>query len=381
MRAVARAFAISLSHSAVRAAIRLALQGSRAREHKLQVQRYFANRGAWLLPRIDIANGLASGRMHDLLRELPDLEIYLPDLSHRESWRGDPEVLVVGRLETDVELHGVQGSAVPGYSVDGAEHSVSTSRPAKDPVIVLVPAEMAFGPDGETGASPAEPEFVIEPECPPDCPPPPVDPCAANPIGKQLIMCRVQINNVSQYEGWLRGSPEVVAQLFSVLPNGTGFMEIGCANEGKVTPLYYDQNGDSWEGAVKLGDSTAIKNATNAGRSVSVVFWEDDTGAKCTFNTTEESLRNLMGVGGYAALLTGLSWFNCTNCPTPGTVLGGWGAWAILNWILSTDDDAIGAARLPSTSAPSSKPWNIARTLAGNVTPSVYGTLWVVTRP
>jgi len=379
VNAIARAVAVSFQDSLLRNTFSEAFRRSSVREGKLHLQLYLAARGAGALDAIEQKNGLPAGGLATALSRVPELEIYIPIRSQRASWNGAANTLVAGLLSTDEELRR-DGDQFLAYDIDGQVQTLSNRHLPIRPVIVLVPRESDFGPDGESRGGAFGPQGTdcyetlkglrtdgtqANDECPWEDPPPPppTDPCQSNFLGQKLAVCRVQINDVSQYEGWPRGSPEVTVLMFSVLPDGTGYASLGCINEDATGAAYYDQDTDTWTGSATIVDSASFHASVASGKRVGIMLWEDDTGSKCTLQTTNSSVSGL-----YLLIYAGASMgcaqaFDYDGDPTQVVIAVACAIDAIVAWVATTDDDAIGAANRPANTQ--AYIWPIARDING----------------
>lgn len=384
VRHLARAVAIALADDDFRIRLFAALHSSRAPEGKLEFQRFLSRRGRPLARRIEQLNHVTDGSLELAMRLVPDLELYLPVPDHRAGWRGGNDILVTGFIESEAELRKGSGM-IPGYAVDGTEHPISYFAPGTRPVLVLTGVESQFDETGESAAVPAG--AMPQPaapctgkKCPPPPPPPPADPCASSFTGTTLLLCRSTIVKVSDYEGALRGSPEISMKLFSVLPNGTGMVQIGCVNEDQPGDQFFDQDGDSWAGRARIGTKAAIDQARAAGRSVLMQVWEDDNGSKCDFYTRSDAVRNGLHLLGQVGAGISIGWLLCssgcdnTTPPWPlflvGVTIG-----AITDYLLGNDDDQIGYVALPAGSDPFNGSVPILRVERAGEAPIRAGTL------
>jgi hypothetical protein len=386
VREVARHFALALQDESVRDQFAMGLKLSRVREGKLHLQRYLASGGTWLSRAIELRAGLPVGALGRALANLTDLEVYLPVPTHRGSWKGTPDILVAGLLERDADLRR-PGFTFPAYDLNGIERQLRGSTPPVQPVLVLVPAESEFDAIGEGPRNPELSGMGFLTECTPEMIVCDGDPsgggsiCAKTPSGRRLMICRVDIPNVGQYEQWPNGSPEISVHMFSTLLDGSNYINVGCVNEDLSGAFYYNQDNDTWTGYAEVGDSAYINSLNQGGREVGALVWEDDWGSKCTFTNTDPSVKHLIQVLTQASFMAGLH--TLTGCEPPsGNSCEWWQhlAWpvfSILHWIGTADDDLVGAAVVPSGSAAGTVEWSIRQPSETNA----RGTIKVVTRP
>lgn len=267
----ARALALSLADSGLRRDFRMALARSTAREGKIHLQRFFRSRGAEVGDRIGARIGLGGDRWRALLDQVADLEAYVPVAGHSAGWRGTDDVLVAGVINRDEQIRAA-GGLVRAYGTDGRPVSLSVSATPTRPVIVMVPAETEFGPDGES--APARVQGL-------DC----VYNCGGGGAGPTdgVYLTRSEIFSNS-YESWIRGLPEYAVAIFGLDPaTGTYSKNLGCINEDAVGSGYYDQDGAIWTGSARLSSVAALQAAIDRGEKPIVYVWEDDNGSKCDF--------------------------------------------------------------------------------------------------
>jgi hypothetical protein len=141
--------------------------------------------------------------------------------------------------------------------------------------------------------------------------------------------------------------------MFSEPPSGTSMVLIGCINEDQTGVRFFNQDNDNWTGKALIGSRAAIDQARAAGRGVLMLVWEDDQGSKCTFQTSSTAKRKIFQFLDLAGAGVSLGWGTCAateqcrNGPPPLVFWLGIGIAGISQWILSNDDDQIGAVALP----------------------------------
>ncbi|MHB1329812.1 MAG: hypothetical protein ACYC2K_16560, partial [Gemmatimonadales bacterium] len=90
-------------------------------------------------------------------------------------------------------------------------------------------------------------------------------------------------------------------------------------------------------------------------------IWEDDSGSKCDFRTTDPRIQKALVILGLAGAATTLKWAEqaeCQNCDILLSFLAGLIV-STVDWINTSDDDLIGFASLPEAGDPFSIPWKI----------------------
>jgi hypothetical protein len=100
--AVALSFANALAQPAARQILRDALRASPYTEHKVVLQDFVQTPSGQELLRIAAERtGLSLDELLGQVALLPRLDLYVPWVAHRKSWRGTPDVLVSVALDAD----------------------------------------------------------------------------------------------------------------------------------------------------------------------------------------------------------------------------------------------------------------------------------------
>src|SRR6059036_1278677 len=272
--ALAQHLARALAHPHFRAYVKAQLDGSPFREHKLHFQRFLAADGALARDEVARQTGVSAAEVDREAGAAIPLEMYFPVPEHRRAWTGDANVLVATALrDHDVPV---------AFDPQGHRILLDPARPPATPVIALVPVETDF-------TSPAS--FLI---CQVDCggggggssPPAP-------PSG--LYMTKAHF--VSDFEGWLKGSPEFEAHILGQKGASDSLTDYQCAGERQGTPYYFNQDGNDWSGSVLLFSSTQIANynAAHPGQNARVYFVEDDDTA-CQIKTTNDAWKKAVEI-------------------------------------------------------------------------------------
>src|SRR5205809_555405 len=94
----ARAIALAMAQTPIRAQVLIDLRDSPYSEHKVVLQDYLRTSGGQrLLGAMDRA-GIDTASLHRTLQDTPRIQFYVPVAAQRASWRGTPDVLVVPNL-------------------------------------------------------------------------------------------------------------------------------------------------------------------------------------------------------------------------------------------------------------------------------------------
>ena len=241
-----RSVALSLGrNAAVRGRVRSAVSVSKFAEGKLEFKALVDDAGFGLRAEMARESGTTPGRIRSALDSLPALELYLPVDAHRDSWEGEPNLIVASLLDDD------SGSSISAFDLSGRPVALSLDEPPDQPVLVLVPAETDFSPDTGTG-----PALVYD-------------------DGPGIYMTSNYL--VDTHEPWIHGDPELavhvaIADVGGILSSQFEFASCAGDNQtGIWNRFYFDQNDNSWSGVVKIADLSTILDG-----KTSIQVWEDD---------------------------------------------------------------------------------------------------------
>lgn len=314
---LARSVALALQDQGLRSRIKNDLHASRfTKEHKLQFASYAKGNGGVLIAKLAKAVGKSDAEVLATLGKAQNVEFYMPVAAHRESWKGDDDLIVATQLSD---------SATPvGFHLDGTPAVLSLATPPTTPTLVIVPAETNFstpldekvwhnGRDvggqtigtyeriAELGTAKQINQLAITKPmmctCE-DCPwqdwceviPPPT---TVYPPGLYL-----DYSNIYDWkENWPRGDPEVEVHLigptFNPASNGE---HLSCTGEHVPGDKNYDQNGHEWsrpqywepvKGQLFTAEELARYDATY-NKPFVIQFWEDDE-ASCEIRKDDRS--------------------------------------------------------------------------------------------
>lgn len=349
---IARLVAEGMDNEPARQRLKRDLRAAPFREHKLELASYLrSSDGRALLARMTALNG---GGESDLFRELSavrPLELYMPVASHRETWTGTADVLVVSQLD--------EADPIVAFDEKGMEVALDRSIAPTQPTLSIVPVETRF--DQPTPASQSRNlrdrnGSAIGTLEPVDLKRASMMACtdtscggtelvssgSSIPPGLYLEYSRI----LDMKEPWFRGDPEIEVHIQgpSALSAPTNGEDLSCSGEHAYDPRkVFDQNGGFWEGRVMLfspDEAVAFANRFNQG--FHVLFWEDDN-VPCTLkletNTLVEVLRSTASAFSTVAIKV------LPGAPVPiiaavflGTFFANAGA------LLLTNDDFLGAA-------------------------------------
>lgn len=191
-----------------------------------------------------------------LFDSLIDLEIYLPVPEHRESWDGEPDLLVA--FATD-------DSAPPqGFLIGGEAVKIPVDAPPRTPMLILTRAERSFADVPER----SEASIDILSNGP-----------TAGQSGGSLLMTALSITG--SWEPYWRGAPEFEVHLFVQDGASGDLVDVACAGEQMTGSRYFDYNNDPWyiwQGSVLIGTEAEV---TSADDKIKVQVWERDSGSSC----------------------------------------------------------------------------------------------------
>jgi hypothetical protein len=282
MQDAAQGLARALVDLEVRTGLQAALARSSVKEGKLHLQKFLAARGRDWGQLVDAHSGRAPGAWVASVQSLPELEIYLPVAAHK-GWSGSSDLVVLPMATSDGELRSSGGRMI-GYAIGGEVVELNTGTVPSRPVLSVVRVETAelFAADGETASLVSSRPSLI----------PPDDTsgnwsCGTVTAGhNKVYACRVDITNISQYEPWPLGQPEITIATGHVdVVTGVWYPGAGCMADNQPGASFYDQNNDTWWGHGSLTTNTAITAGAVGNRKAAIWVWEDDSGDKCTLNS------------------------------------------------------------------------------------------------
>lgn len=275
MDRLARRMARALADPAFRAHLKAELDRSPFVEHKLQFQRFLKASNRKALREVARLTAEPESVVEaDAGNSIP-LEIYFPVAAHRAAWTGGADILVASARE--------DRDAPVAYDVQGRRHALSTDAPPDTPVLVLVPVETDFGPEG--GA-------IANAVTPPPPPPPPPPPAPSPPPGLYMTYSRF----VQDFEGWFKGDPEYEIHILGQLGASDSLTDYQCAGAPASGYYRFDQNELTWSGRVLLFSQIQLNNykAAHPNQNFRVIALEDDdTGCSIKFDSNR--FRNLLG--------------------------------------------------------------------------------------
>ena len=347
---IARLVAVAMDNEPARQHLKRDMRAAPFREHKLELAPYLRSRDSKAL--LDRMVSLSGGNESELFRTLSvirRLEFYMPVATHRESWTGSDDVLVVSQLD--------ESEPIVAFDESGSVVTLDRNVAPTQPTLSIVPVETRFDRPlpflGSKNARDRDGSAIGTLErvkvnssnvmyCG-DCasaesgsPEPPIPP------GLYLEFSRI----LDMKEPWFRGDPEVEVHIqgpTSVAVPTYG-EDISCSGEHALDPRkVFDQNDGFWQGRVMLfsGDET-VAFTNNFKEGFHVLFWEDDN-APCTLKLDTNVLAELLKSTATAFSTVAIKVLPGASFPVMagvflGTFFSNAGAW------LLTNDDFLGAA-------------------------------------
>lgn len=311
---IARIIALALADPAVRDDVRSALSSSIVREHKLHFASFLQGSGGRALASAYARGGGTEADFQAAVKNVRDLEFYMPLEGHRRLWDGDSRILVAIGLSEDQDP--------VAFNTDGERTVLSSASPPSTPVLVLVPVETDFGQQvssnlagrhessciatygeslqtafGRCGVTsqvritPKAPAFARKTSMSWAERQAPARSLSSHLMAEQpgiLGLYAVFIRVLDTGEPWWMGSPELELHTISKRSgsNGRG-VQFQCsgaeANGGPFQPgirsqaFVYDQNDHFWEGSVMILNPNQIDTIqTLEPEGYNVAVWEDD---------------------------------------------------------------------------------------------------------
>lgn len=374
LKELTRIVALALRDEGLRQRVKNDMRGSRFTvEHKLELAPYLqGNSGGILMAKMAKESGKSRDELQALVSSVRALEFYMPVAAHRESWRGESELLVASNLR--------DGDHPVVYSLDGVELPFSGAAAPLTPTFVLVPVETDFTApldakryrnERDNGGESIGTLYII-------CEPmlmsmEPIDDCGGGGGGgggdgggggggggtvsyPGLYMTGNYLNELG--EDWLRGKPELEVHIMGRridLP-ATTLTSISCAGETKSYPAYFNQDGHSFSGRVRIwaGDALETYQRAYPTGEYQILIIEDDNGS-CQIKTDRDLRRlvEILSFNGQAAVkgIRALSTPTCAIFQTyclisAGIQIVGF-AVHMASWLTSADD-VVGMATIPN---------------------------------
>lgn len=310
---LARRVALALHNPAFRAYVRAQLGASSFPEHKLQLQDFLHAHEGRGLRVLGEAGGVALSAVQAEAARAQPLEFYMPVPQHRAAWTGDEHILVATAL--------ADGEAPVAFDPAGRRYQLRADQPPNTPVLAVVPVETDF-----TGLAAT---CVACGDDPPGAPAP--------PPGLYLTQSHLE----SDFEGWLKGSPEIEVHILGQKGTSDTLTSYQCAAATQGAPYSFDQNNLDWSGSVLLFSKTQLDayNAAHPNKNIRVFAVEDDDGP-CDIRTDRNRLQELFRAvdNAYKTITAG----NDSSSSTSGAFRRASTLYrvftALASWIKSNDD-------------------------------------------
>lgn len=304
-----RGLALALGNPGLRERMAVQMRASGVtREFKVPVGAFARSQGqAALANAAARALGITRDSLMTLLTVVDNFEFYMPSATHRREWRLGP-VLVASQLH--------KGDSLLAFDASGTAVAVSTRRTPATPTFVLVPSETDLTQASFAGSLSARrlPRAMGADVYDPCTDPAALQSCdvpggggsstpkvpAAAPSGVYMIYSEL----VDAKEPWFRGDPEVEAFTLGPRPGYPAgeISQIRCAGEHAAAPGYFDQNSNSWSGAVMLlSEAEVVYNGYVLGavdnRAMTVMLYEDDDDSCVIHDDPDRMLSDMLDLG------------------------------------------------------------------------------------
>src|SRR3954463_8788958 len=134
---IARLVAVAMDNEPARQRLKRDMRAAPFREHKLELASYLRSRdGSALLARMAALNGGNEADIFSTLAAIRPLEFYMPVATHRESWKGRDDVLVVSQLD--------QWTPLTAFDKTGRPVTLDRKTPPTQPTLSIIPVETRF---------------------------------------------------------------------------------------------------------------------------------------------------------------------------------------------------------------------------------------------
>lgn len=261
-----RQMAMALANPALRAELRAGLTGSPIREQKVQFQRYVTGSRLALRSLAD-AGGTADVATAAAVHAAPAMELYFPVPGDLARWDGGP-YLLVATVGDDAE-------APVAFDLAGRRRVLDRTSPPNVPVLAVVPQETDFD------ARSARSDFVADNG--------ELDAAGGGSGGgtaggtASLRAPGLYVTGaryLSDFEGWLKGSPEFDIHILGRAGQSDSLTSIQCSGRFSPAPYTYVQTSREWTGSALLYTNAELDayKAAAPGQGLRVVVVEDDDG-------------------------------------------------------------------------------------------------------
>jgi hypothetical protein len=346
---LAKAVALALGDQEFRGDVKGKMQKAPFKEHKLELRKFLTKSVAKSIA--SVAGSTPEAILADLALVRP-LELYMPVESHRASWTGGNDLLVVAGIEED--------EPIIGFDLRGNRVPLSNEVPPAVPTIAIVPVETRFddpvdskksiniedqggraigtlarcGEDGvqctPSRLSSKKPVALVE--CGDSCGGS-IPGGGATP-GYYMTFSRV----VDAKEYWWKGEPEIEVHVHG--PQSAGNSQYGadlsCSGEHALSEHYFDQNTGFWNGSVLIVSKALDAQITQISDGYHVIFWEDDS-TPCQLKTNLNSAANTVAAVAAAVGAAALKAAKWTGWPLIGAAFLA-SIFPSNDWLFGNDD-------------------------------------------
>lgn len=350
---ITRLVAMATDNEPARQRLKRDMRAAPFREHKLELTSYLRSRdGSALLARMAALNGGNEADIFSTLAAIRPLEFYMPVATHRESWKGRDDVLVVSQLD--------QWTPLTAFDKTGRAVTLDRKTAPTQPTLSIIPVETRFDQPMDPASSrnvrdengeaigtleraPMRASSLIA--CGDTC----TDGGGGGGTGTPAIAPGIYLEFsriLDAKEPWFRGDPEIEVHIHgpTSAANPTYGDNLSCS--GEHAPDYrkvFDQNGAFWEGRVMVFSGDEMVQYTNKFlEGFHVIFWEDDN-EPCTLKLDSNVLVNLIqstaaAFGSVAVKLLPKAPWTLAAGAFIATMIGTSAVW------LQTNDDFLGIA-------------------------------------
>lgn len=254
LEGVARRLALALADPGFRSRLRARLEGSPIREHKLHLQRDLAAGGGRERRELARLTRESDRSVDSLLTATRGLELYFPVPAHRAAWQGGTNLLVA----TAARDHDVPVA----FDVQGRRILLDPTTPPATPVLAVVPVETDFDHPLRSASATCT-----------NC-------STEGGTGGTGGLYMTKARFFSDFEGWLKGSPEFEVHIMGQKSTSDSLTRYACAGEHE-SALYNWDGGTDWTGTVLLFSRAQIDayQAAHPNEAFRIVAMEDDNTA------------------------------------------------------------------------------------------------------
>lgn len=276
---LARTFALAMRSPLLRHDIKRALATSGVKEQKLHLSTYLSGRGSVIIDEIGKTVGVSGAQLQDAIGQVRDLELYMPVRRHRKQWNGNAAAAVAIALTED------ESPVV--FDTTGQSSYLNRVFPPAYAVIGIVPVESDFANQDRLNlqgrpelACTVDDDSTLEAAA---------EECRALNRVRRANVTEVELEGIyvtrvefardeCGRECWLWGDPEYeIHAMSNRTPPERDVHNCAAAYPVQTRKDYYDQNGQTWAGKVRILTAADITTMRTYGDSTwGLMFVEDD---------------------------------------------------------------------------------------------------------